>query len=329
MKLLTVSVAAYNVEAYLDRCLASFADERLAAGLEVLVIDDGSSDRTAAIAAEWQEKYPAVFRLIRKENGGHGSTVNRGIAEAAGRYFRVVDGDDWVDTDAMADLLTRLSRVDTDMAVDQRTLVQMKTGQETRQPLPESTPFDRPVSFLDYAGQDYCDYYNLHTVMIRTALLREWGIALQEGIFYVDYEYVLKATARCRDVTFLPLFTYRYLVGNAAQSVDPDNYVRRISHHRRMTEEVLRWAAAGGFTGKLGEYVDRRVRLLIHTHYNIAWIYDRDRRRGAARAKEFRAFLKKTYPALAKATGRRYRRAAALHYAGVDYPKLEKLMGRR
>ena len=329
MKLLTVSVAAYNVEAYLDKCLGSFADDRLAEGLEVLVIDDGSTDRTAAIAKEWQERYPAIFRLISKENGGHGSTVNRGMAEAQGKYFRVVDGDDWVDTDALVSLLKELEETDTDMVLDQRTFVDMQTGRETRNPYPGGTPLSRPVPFLEYAEGRYADFYNLHTLSVRTELLREWQIRLQEGIFYVDYEYVLKTTARCRTVTFLPLFVYYYLVGNSAQSVDPANYVRRISHHRQMTEEVLRWTEESGFTGRLGDYVDRRVRLLIYTHYNIALIYDKDRRRGAARGKEFRKYLKKNYPRFAKATARRYWEAKALHLLGVDFDKLEKMRGRR
>ncbi len=328
MKWLTVSVAAYNVEAYLEKCLSSFADERLNDTLEVLVVDDGSTDRTTAIAAEFVQRYPAIFRLISKENGGHGSTVNTGMREAAGKYFRVLDGDDWMDTEALVELLRRLPKIDTDMVVDERRTVHMVTGEETPQPLPAGTPYGQAVPFLSYCSAAWCDYYNLHTVSVKTALLRERGITLCEGIFYVDYEYILKATAACREVTFLHLDLYRYLIGNAGQSVDCRNYVRRISHHRRMTEEVLRFAVSSGFEGALGEYVDRRVCLLIHTHYNIAWIYNEDRREGAAQGREFHAFLKKDYPAYARATAGRYAAVRLLHFLGVDYARLQKLMHR-
>lgn len=328
MKQLTVSVAAYNVEAYLDKCLSSFADERLSDGLEVLVVNDGSTDRTAEIAADYVARYPAIFRLIDKENGGHGSTVNVGMREARGRYFRVVDGDDWVNTDNMVALLDRLAAIDTDMVVDEKRTVHMISGEEVPLPLPVGTPYDRAVPFLDYASGDYCDFYNLHTVMIKTSLLRDYGVQLREGIFYVDYEFILKATARCREVTFLPLDIYRYLIGNVNQSVDSQNYVRRISHHRKMTEEVLRFVTSSGFEGACRRYLDRRVCLLINTHYNIAWIYNKNRREGAEQGKEFRAFLEANYPLYAKATAKRYRVCRLLHVLGVDHARLEKLMRR-
>ena len=95
-KILTISIAAYRVEQYLAECLDSFTDPRIAGDLEVLVINDGSGDGIRDIAREYEKKYPDVFRLIDKENGGHGSTINRGIAEAKGTYFKTVDGDDLV-----------------------------------------------------------------------------------------------------------------------------------------------------------------------------------------------------------------------------------------
>lgn len=327
MKLLTVSVAAYNVEAYLDKCLTSFADRRLAEGLEVLVVNDGSTDRTGEIAADYAAKYPEIFRVINKPNGGHGSTVNVGMREARGKYFRVVDGDDWVNRDNMVELLRRLSHIDTDLVVDKKRTVHLQTGVETPQPLPAGTPFDRPVPFHHVCSERYVEFYNLHTVMVKTARLREWGVELREGIFYVDFEFILKATARAMDVTFLKLDVYRYLIGNAAQSVDHRNYVRRIAHHRRMTEEVLRFAAEG-FSPARQAYVDRRVRHLINTHYNIALIYNDNRREGAAQGREFHAFLKKHYPRYAKATAKRYATARLLHGLGVRYAGLQKLMGR-
>ena len=73
--------------------------------IEVLIINDGSTDNTACIAARYPEKYPEIFRLVNKENGGHGSAVNCGISEAKGKYFKTVDGDDWVDTGALRELI--------------------------------------------------------------------------------------------------------------------------------------------------------------------------------------------------------------------------------
>ena len=104
-KILTVTVPSYNVEKFLENTLDSFVDERVLDDIEVLIVDDGSKDKTAEIGRKYEEKYPDTFRVISKENGGHGSTINRGIGEAKGKYFKVVDGDDWVDQDGFAELI--------------------------------------------------------------------------------------------------------------------------------------------------------------------------------------------------------------------------------
>lgn len=97
-KILTVTIPSYNVEKYLRQTLDSFLAEEILEEIEVLIVDDGSKDGTAAIGKEYEKNYPGTFRVISKENGGHGSTINRGIQEAKGQYFKVVDGDDWVNT---------------------------------------------------------------------------------------------------------------------------------------------------------------------------------------------------------------------------------------
>ena len=89
MKLLSFAVPCYNSEAYMEKCIESL----LAGGeeVEILIIDDGSKDRTAEIADGYAEKYPTIVKAIHKENGGHGSAVNTGIANATGLYFKVVE----------------------------------------------------------------------------------------------------------------------------------------------------------------------------------------------------------------------------------------------
>ena len=93
-KILTVSVAAYNVEKFIRNTLDSCIAEEIMTDLEVLVVDDGATDATAEIVREYEDKYPQTFRLIHKENGGYGTTVNRSMQEASGKYFRLLDGED-------------------------------------------------------------------------------------------------------------------------------------------------------------------------------------------------------------------------------------------
>ena len=106
MKLITFTVPCYNSAAYMDRCIKTL----LPAGedAEIILVDDGSKDETGAIADAWAEKYPDIIRVIHQENGGHGEGVNQGIRNARGVYFKVVDSDDWLDTDALAKVMEKL-----------------------------------------------------------------------------------------------------------------------------------------------------------------------------------------------------------------------------
>ena len=104
-KILTVTIPAYNVEKYMDEVLPTFLEESILNKIEILIVNDGSKDGTSKKGKQYEQQYPAVIRLIDKENGGHGSTINKGIELATGKYFKVVDGDDWVDTHALIQML--------------------------------------------------------------------------------------------------------------------------------------------------------------------------------------------------------------------------------
>ena len=109
MKLLSIAIPCYNSEAYMEKCIESL----LKGGeeVEILVVNDGSSDRTAEIADAYAEKYPTIIKAIYQENGGHGEAVNAGIRNATGLYFKVVDSDDWVNEEAYKQILKTLEEL--------------------------------------------------------------------------------------------------------------------------------------------------------------------------------------------------------------------------
>ena len=106
MKLLSFAVPCYNSAAYMKKCIESL----LIGGddVEVIIVDDGSTDETAQIADEYADRYPAVVRAVHQENGGHGSAVNTGIEHASGLYFKVVDSDYWVKEEPYMQILDTL-----------------------------------------------------------------------------------------------------------------------------------------------------------------------------------------------------------------------------
>ena len=104
-KLITFAVPCYN-------SLNTHYFVHLDSGeeVEIIVIDDGSTDRTGEIADCYAEKYPETVRAVHQKNGGHGAGVNKGLSLAAGEYFKVVDSDDWLDEEALKKLLTERDR---------------------------------------------------------------------------------------------------------------------------------------------------------------------------------------------------------------------------
>ncbi len=109
MKLLSIAVPCYNSENYMRKCI----DSLLVGGenVEILIVDDGSSDHTAEIADEYAAAHPTIVKAIHQENAGHGGAVNAGLKNATGFYFKVVDSDDWVNKEAYIKILNTLEHL--------------------------------------------------------------------------------------------------------------------------------------------------------------------------------------------------------------------------
>lgn len=318
---LSIGVPSYNVERYLEHDLATYADPRLEGLVEVIIVNDGSTDATHDIAAGFVQRMPGIFRLVDKPNGGHGSAVNAAMAAARGRYFRVIDADDWANTDELVELARRLEGCQADLVCDVKREVNMVTGQETLFPLPHDLPLGCPIPMEEACARpDFEHLVMIHTLSIKRELLDRIGLHLLEKTFYVDFQYVVESTLAAREVEFFDLNVYNYLVGNASQSVADQSYVRRWLDHTRVTMfmcDLYRQRAAGLSPARRA-YLKQRVTLICNTHYNIALIFDHDRTRGARRAHDFRMRLKREYPEIFRATEKRYWASLALHAAGVD-----------
>ena len=329
--LLSVVVPSYNVEQYLDKGLTSYSDDRFNGRLEIIVVNDGSKDRTQEIAEGYAARWPNIIKVINKENGGHGSAVNAGIDNATGKYFRIIDGDDWVNTENMVKLLQYMEQSDADIVIDNKREVNMVTGDTEYFAPPSKVEFGKNYAFEDVCLDDeITPNIMIHTMSIKTEILQKNKIHLLEGIFYVDIEFILKSTVLAKTIEFTDLEIYQYLVGNVNQSVNYKNYVKRFDHHKKVTRELIEFATnfeSDSIT--LHKYLDTRVCLLINTHMNIALIYnDEDREQGLLWAKDFRKYLCDTNLDYYDKTKKRYLITLLLHYLGVDFDKLQKIMGR-
>lgn len=241
-KILSITVPAYNAEDYLNKCLDSFLVDNyeLRNKLEVLVINDGSTDNTASIAREYEEKYPTIFRLINKENGGHGSGINTGIQNAKGCYFKVVDADDWLDRNELADFIKLLDGFTEkpDVVASDFICVDDKSGDVIKK--------------INSAGEEsmYGNVYSLnhnriarvikmHSLTIKTSVLKEHFRPVDEHCFYVDAEYITFPVPFVDTIYYDKRYLYIYRLGRAGQSMSLDKLQRNKDMHRKVLDRLI------------------------------------------------------------------------------------------
>lgn len=268
-KLLSVIVPAYNVERYLDQCLTSLAACPARADLEVLVIDDGGTDGSMAIAERHAYEHPDVFRLFRKENGGHGSVINFGVAQARGAYLKVIDGDDWVDPEALAGLMAVLRATDADLVLSDYNCVEDGTYRvlDHRHAARDVAHYGRTVGF-DVARDE--EIAKIHSLTIRTDVMRGNGIRLSEGCFYEDAQLVLFPIPYCQTVRYDDHCVYQYRLGRAGQSVDIRSLITHADEHEAIIDSLF---ALGEQEADLDPdrraYLDRGIALFAQNQYQI------------------------------------------------------------
>lgn len=267
-KILSVSVAAYNLESMIRQCLDSFIRPEILEKVEVLVTDDGSKDQTREIVAAYEKKYPGSFKLIVQKNAGPGSTVNSGLAHATGKYFRMVDGDDWVNANEMEAYLTYLKEHDTDMVCTSYCCVDHETG-EKRLEMLKTNMMDREIQF-EQVAKDL--FLAMHNVTYKTSILKENGIRLDNG-FYTDLEYLLFPTPYIHTVAFLSQTIYMYRVSLSTQSMSIKSLQKNVQMHRNVLEHLLReyeaYHMSAHWNASIGSYYCKRIAATVGTQLSI------------------------------------------------------------
>lgn len=238
MKTLTFVVPSYNSELHLERCLNSIltSDD----DIEIIVVDDGSTDQTATLTQRYVDTNPGVVRLVSQPNGGHGSAINAGLAAARGRFLKVVDSDDWVDQAALSALLNVL-RTEPSLDLVVTNFVYEKRGKARKHVMRYGSllPTDAPFSWDDIGKFGRSQALLMHSLCYRTQVLRDAGLILPEHTFYVDNLYAFVPLARTRRLRYLDVDLYRYFIGRDDQSVNEQVMLTRIDQQLRVNHLMI------------------------------------------------------------------------------------------
>ena len=256
MKLLSVAIPCYNSEAYMSKCINSL----LIGGeeVEIIIVDDGSSDRTAEIADDYAEKYPTIVKAIHQENGGHGQAVNTGIKNATGLYFKVVDSDDWVNQDAYYEILKTLYDLtrgaDTvDLLISN--FVYEKQGATRKKVMQyrHCFPTNQIFGWDEVRHMKKGQYLLMHSMIYRTKLLHDCGMELPKHTFYVDNLFAFEPLPYVKNLYYLDVNFYRYYIGRQDQSVNETVMISRIDQQIRVTKLMIDY-----LVGRKSELVKNR-----------------------------------------------------------------------
>ena len=236
-KLLTISVAEYNVEKFLSKLMESVLGATNRDLIEILVVNDGSKDKTAEITEGYVKQYPGIVRLIDKENGGHGSTINKGIEEATGKYFRALDGDDWLNTMSLELLVKRLEHDDADLILTD--YINCYEGGDDK-----IDAFHELMDGADYSFDELVSkvkWMRYHTVIYKTQILKDHKIRLDEHCFYVDSEFMLLPIPYVDKITYYQVPLYCYRLGVEGQSVSPESRIRHKADSYKVAQRLIKF----------------------------------------------------------------------------------------
>ena len=275
VKLLSVIIPTYNMELYLRRCLDSLLidDENLAL-LEVLIINDGSSDGSSAIGHSYESDIPETFRVIDKENGNYGSCINRGLKEARGKYVRILDADDYYHTGNLNHFVKMLKGTDADLVLSD--MLSVYAGGNK---IHHSFGFGSDVIYdTKLLGQDeFMNKMEMHHITYKKAVLDSVGYRQTEGISYTDQEWTFYPMPGVRTITYFPEVVYEYMLDREVQTMDMAVELKRVGQKmtiaRRMIDYLKEWPY-GDLPSKA--YLKCRLSRFLRLIYKQILLYQTD-----------------------------------------------------
>ena len=233
-KILTIGIPVYNTEAYLERCLQSILFDEVAGMIEVIAVNDGSTDNSLEILREWQKRFPESMKIINKKNEGYGSTVNCAAKTATGKYFKLLDSDDWYDKDNFPKYLEILKSTEADVIVN-RIIGEHPTFQDFDKIRPEI----EYGKILKFENIKWNEVVGMHCIAYKTTLLQKNYRDVSKQ-FYADEEYIIyPLISNMNTFLFLDLVIYHYFIGREGQSIDTQSRIRNFRHMKNVVEGLL------------------------------------------------------------------------------------------
>lgn len=238
MKILTIVVPSYNISKHIDRCVPHYMRCKNLDKIEILFVNDGSKDDTLDKLKVYEDNHFDSIKIISKENGGHGSAVNEGIKVATGKYFKVIDGDDWIETENLDRLVLDLEKMNSDLVLNPYYKVSQITHKKKIFGIWNVKKYET-IYFNELPRN--ISGLQLHEWTIKTEILKSNHIHFTEKCYYDDFEYITYPVPYINTITFFEYPVYDYLVDQATQSVSDKNAYKNSYMSRMIIFETIRY----------------------------------------------------------------------------------------
>ncbi|MCP1102804.1 glycosyltransferase involved in cell wall biosynthesis [Aequitasia blattaphilus] len=331
MKYITFAIPCYNSESYMEGAIKSLLPG--GSDIEIIIVNDGSMDNTSKIGHEYAERYPDIIRVVDQDNGGHGEAVNTGLTKAKGKYFKVVDSDDWVDEKALLLILNQIKKFEMEnQEIDMfiANYVYEKVGADKKKVVRYDNvlPLDEIFGWNDIKNFHIDQYILMHSVIYRTQMLRLIQMRLPKHTFYVDNIYVYYPLPFVNTMYYMNVDFYRYYIGREDQSVNEKVMISRIDQQIFVTKSMVKMYELKNIPSKkLRKYMVNYLAIMMTVSSILAirskseenlrkkkdlWLY--------LRKKDFKTFMKIRYGILGQTMnipGKSGRKISSLAYSIV------------
>ena len=299
MKTLSFIIPSYNSAQFLDKCIGSFLDPQVIDRLDIIIVNDGSTDDTPAVAQKFCDRYPGSIRLINQENKGHGGALNTGCAAAVGKYLKVIDADDWVETANLEYYLELLEGCDSDVVLTHHYTRDISTGEVKKwMSYPARTGQSYTLAEIMADWKSFDRSLTFHGITYKTDFYHRKGIQLSEHVFYEDHEFATFPCCHAESVTPMDLFLYDYRIGDVQQSVSNANQLRRVGHTetvlKRMIAEYTALDLPEGSGGR--EYVAMKAQGLLLSYLTTVMLVQKDKKLGRRMGEEMMERFRRELP---------------------------------
>ncbi len=297
-KVLSISIAAYNVSCFLKRTLDSLlVEEPYRSKLDVIIVNDGSRDETLEIAKQYADKYSECIRVIDKPNGGYGSTINASLAVAEGKYYKLLDGDDWFEKGELCGLIDFLEKESSDLAISPYFEETDKKKYIAHHP---EIPSESTSLFTVDLNSN--QVFQMHGLTVRTDVIRNFNLPITENCFYTDFEFVFYCIMAANTIVRNNNAVYCYRLGQEGQSVSLAGTRKHYLDYHRVAKKMFRCYddAIGRIEGPKKDVLEKAVAFYTYCIFNAYMLLENPELHRKELMK-FDSMLREKYPKAWKA----------------------------